>query len=144
MSILGPFTKFIYKKIRVSLTLVISRLHNIHGLDCAILPSLSKAGDVVGTAMYSCYGITKKQTFVYGGLGDMQCSIRSCQPEENEAGMTSSYCYNSVIAIYFDILHIVIFMLKSTVKTVKMNQIYNIYYTHTTSAYSLTKHTNKI
>jgi len=63
-------------------------LGDVYGLDCSILPTLSNAGDVAGMAVYSCYGITEKETCVYGGLGDMQCSIRSCQPKHNEAGIT--------------------------------------------------------
>lgn len=56
-----------------------------HGFDCSILPSLVPVCQSVGTSMFSCYGITKNETVVYGGLGDMQCSIRSCNSQANEA-----------------------------------------------------------
>ena len=62
-------------------------LYSSTKVGCSLLPHIIGVKKCVGMATVSCYGITKNVTKVYGGLGDMQCAIFSCNPSPNEAGI---------------------------------------------------------
>lgn len=54
-------------------------------VDCSILPAIVTVRQKF-TSHVSCYGIVSGVTEINAGLGDLQCSIKSCNPADNEAG----------------------------------------------------------
>ena len=69
-----------------------------HGFPVHVLPKVVSAGDLAGSTQENWYGIPAG-TPVGAALGDMQCSILSASPKQNDAGMSDKY--TDVKAILF-------------------------------------------
>ena len=55
------------------------------GFDTSILPTVAKAGSKAGHLHDNWFGIDKGCD-VFVAMGDMQCSVRTCNVKTNEAG----------------------------------------------------------
>ena len=70
---------------------LLDRLNKVPGFPADILPQVVAPGTVVGKLKSNWHGINEG-TRVQVALGDLQCSVLSCEPKMNEAGLAGVFC----------------------------------------------------